>query len=77
MALAAASFMARAQSVKTQDEVAIYHSIAELYAYTFGAFRDALRPGISENELAGVVESAWYEAGGEDIASSTSAPERT
>ena len=64
----ATPLLARAQSVKTQDEVAIYHSIAEQYAHTFSAFRDALRPGISENELAGVVESAWYEAGGEDIA---------
>jgi len=56
-----------ARSVKTQDEVAIYRSIGEQYSHTIRAFRDALRPGISENELAAVVVSAWYEAGGEEI----------
>ena len=30
--------------------------------------RDALRPGVTENELAGLVVTAWHEAGGEDIA---------
>jgi Xaa-Pro aminopeptidase len=58
----------KAQSVKTPDEIGIYRSIGEQYAHTFTAFRDAIRPAISENELAAVVTSAWYEAGGEDIA---------
>ncbi len=57
-----------AGSVKTPDEIAIYRSISEQYAHTINAFRNAIRPGISENELAAVVVSAWYEAGGEDIA---------
>ncbi len=57
-----------AGSVKTQDEIAIYRSISEQYFHTVNAFRNAIRPGISENELAAIVVSAWYEAGGEDIA---------
>lgn len=57
-----------ARAVKTQDEIVIYRTIGEQYAHTFSAFRDAVRPGISENELAGVVVNAWYEAAGEDIA---------
>jgi Xaa-Pro aminopeptidase len=32
------------------------------------AFRDALRPGITENQLAQVATSAWYAASGEDVA---------
>jgi len=55
-----------AGSVKTQDEVAIYRTIAQQYEHALGAFRAAIRPGITENE-AGVVQAAWYEAGGEDI----------
>ncbi len=57
-----------AGAVKTQDELAIYRLIGEQYFYTLSAFRDAIRPGISENELAAKVVTAWYEAGGEDIA---------
>lgn len=57
----------QAGSVKTQDEVAIYRTIAQQYEHALRAFRDAIRSGISENELAGVVQGAWYEAGGEDI----------
>jgi Xaa-Pro aminopeptidase len=56
-----------ARSVKTPDEVAIYRAIGQQYAHTVRAFRDALRPGITENELAEVVVSAWYEAGGEEV----------
>jgi Xaa-Pro aminopeptidase len=58
----------RTSSVKTDDEIAIYRCIVEQYAHTFRAFRDAIRPGVTENELAGTVVSSWYEAGGEDIA---------
>lgn len=57
-----------ARAVKTQDEVAIYRSIGEQYTHSVTAFRDALRPGITENELAAIVVSAWYEAGGEEVA---------
>ena len=57
-----------AGGTKTPDEVAIYRSIGEQYAHVFNAFRESVRPGISENELAGVVVTAWYEVGGEDIA---------
>lgn len=56
-----------AGGVKTQDEIAIYRAIARQYEYTLDAFREAIRPGITENELAGGVLSAWYQAGGEDI----------
>ncbi len=56
------------ETVKTQDEVTIYRMVGELEAHAIGAFRDALRPGVTENELAGLVVSAWHEAGGEDIA---------
>ena len=57
----------RAQSVKTQDEVAIYRNIGEQHCYAITAFRDAVRPGITEKELARVVIGAWYDADGEDI----------
>ena len=57
-----------ARAIKTQDEVEIYRRMGEMYEHTVRAFRDALRPGITENELAAVVVAAWYEAGGEDIA---------
>jgi len=57
-----------AGAVKTQDELAIYRLIGEQYFHAMNVFRDAIRPGISENELAAKVVTAWYEAGGEDIA---------
>lgn len=57
-----------ARSVKTQDEVAIYHEIGQQYGQTMSAFRDALRPGITERELAALVTSTWCDVGGEDIA---------
>src|SRR5438552_12856165 len=44
-----------ARAVKTQDEIAIYRTIGEQYTHAVRAFRDALRPGVSENELAGLV----------------------
>jgi len=57
-----------ARAVKTPDEIAIYRAMGEQYGHAVRAFCDALRPGISENELAGLVVSAWYEAGGEEVA---------
>ncbi len=57
-----------AGAVKTRDELAIYRVVGEQYFQTMNAFRKAIRPGISENELAAKVVTAWYEAGGEDIA---------
>lgn len=56
-----------AGSVKTDDEVAIYRAIGNQYEQTLGAFLAAIKPGISENELAGMIHSAWFEAGGEEI----------
>jgi Xaa-Pro aminopeptidase len=64
----AAPVIEHAGAVKTQDELEIYRIIGDQYYHTVSAFRDAIRPGISENELASIVVSAWYEAGGEDIA---------
>ncbi|MBM2812512.1 MAG: peptidase, partial [Chloroflexi bacterium] len=57
----------KARSVKTADEVAIYRLIAEQYEATFKAFKVAVRPGITEKQLADVAVSAWQEAGGEDV----------
>ena len=54
-----------AGAAKTKDELTIYRVIGEQYAHTIDKFRDAIRPGISENELASIVVSAWYEAGGQ------------
>ncbi|HEY3115844.1 MAG TPA: M24 family metallopeptidase [Chloroflexota bacterium] len=56
-----------AGSVKTDDEVAIYRTIGKQYEHTIQTFKAAIKPGITENELAGVVHSAWFEAGGEEI----------
>jgi Xaa-Pro dipeptidase len=64
----AAPVIEHAGAVKTQDELAIYRVIGEQYFHTMSAFRESLRPGISENELSARVVTAWYEAGGEDIA---------
>ncbi len=58
----------QARAVKTDDEVEIYRTIGRQYAHTMTAFKNALKPGVSENELAATVVMAWYEAGGEDIA---------
>ncbi|MBM2812987.1 MAG: peptidase, partial [Chloroflexi bacterium] len=58
----------RARSIKTQDEVAIYHEIGDQYARTMAAFRDGLRPGVTELELAALVTASWSDVGGEEIA---------
>jgi Xaa-Pro aminopeptidase len=57
-----------AWTVKTEDEVALYRHIGDHYTSTMTAFRDAIRPGVTEKELASTVVSAWYAAGGEDVA---------
>jgi len=56
-----------ARSVKTDDEVAIYRRLAEQYEATFRAFRDAVRPGITESQLAEVAVAAWQEVGGDEV----------
>jgi Xaa-Pro dipeptidase len=56
-----------AKSVKTQDEVAIYRWIGARYASTLQTFRDAIRPGATERELAALVSSTWFDNGGEAI----------
>jgi len=58
----------RASSVKTQDELTMYRAIGQQYVRTMEAFRDAIRPGVTEAELAAVVTGAWADAGGEDMA---------
>jgi Xaa-Pro aminopeptidase len=58
----------QAWCVKTPDELEIYRLVGRQYEHTMSAFRDALRPGISEAELAVIVTGAWHAAGGEDIA---------
>ncbi len=57
-----------ARSTKTQDEVAMYRSIAIEYVHAMKAFREAITPGVSEHQIASAVAAAWYEVGGEDIA---------
>lgn len=61
------ALLVAAGSVKTEDEVIIYRTMGKQYEHTLGEFRAAIKPGITENELAGVVHSAWFEAGGEEI----------
>jgi Xaa-Pro dipeptidase len=55
-------------SVKTSDELEIYRAIGRQYEHAMRVFRDAIRPGISEAELAVATTIAWHEVGGEDIA---------
>jgi len=64
----AAPIIERAWSVKTTDEVEIFRTIGQQYVDTMAAFRDAIRPGVSEIDLATVVTKTWYEVGGEDVA---------
>ncbi|MPZ13701.1 MAG: M24 family metallopeptidase [Chloroflexi bacterium] len=58
----------RAWTVKTADELAIYRRIARQYVTALSAFRDAARPGATEQDLAAVATVAWLQSGGEDIA---------
>ena len=54
--------------MKTPDELTVYRTIGQQYASTLGGFRDAIRPGVTEKELASVATFGWLQAGGEDIA---------
>ncbi len=58
----------RANSVKTQDELAMYRAIGEQYRQTLGAFRDQIQPGLTELDLAAGVTATWANVGGEDVA---------
>ena len=58
----------RTWTVKTPDEISIYRLIGDQYVTTFNAFRNAIRPGVTEKMLAHVVTSTWEELEGEDIA---------
>ncbi|HLY67967.1 MAG TPA: Xaa-Pro peptidase family protein [Chloroflexota bacterium] len=59
--------METARAVKSADEIEIYRALGKQYAYTVGAFREAIRPGITERELDTVTSSAWFEAGGDEV----------
>jgi len=56
-----------AKSIKTQDEIAIYRLIGEQYRETYLDFRNAIRPGVSEKDLAAVVVGSWHSQGGEEV----------
>jgi Xaa-Pro aminopeptidase len=56
-----------ARSVKTADEVEIYRTIGRQYEHTFNTFRAAVKPGISEKELADLTSAAWLDADGEEV----------
>ncbi len=57
----------QARSVKTEDEVEVYRAMGRQYAHAFSCFRQAIRPGVTENELAALVSGAWFDAGGDEI----------
>ncbi|MBM2812851.1 MAG: peptidase, partial [Chloroflexi bacterium] len=57
-----------AWTVKTDDEIVIYREVGRQYIASLTAFRDAVRPGITEKELADIVTVTWLQSGGEDIA---------
>jgi Xaa-Pro aminopeptidase len=58
----------QAKSVKTADEVAMFRSVGQQYTAAMEGFRAAIRPGATEHAIAAAVTSAWYAAGGEDVA---------
>jgi Xaa-Pro dipeptidase len=62
----ATSAIEQARTVKTDDEIQVYRAIGALYTTAIGELRDAIRVGVSENELAGILSLAWLHAGGED-----------
>jgi Xaa-Pro aminopeptidase len=64
----ASPIIERAWTVKTPDEVEIFRTVGQEYVETVTAFRDAIRPGVTEIELATLVTKTWIEVGGEDIA---------
>ena len=59
--------MDAARSLKTQDELNIYRSMARHYVSVMKAFRDSIRPGMNEHELGSVAAMTWFKLGGEDI----------
>jgi Xaa-Pro aminopeptidase len=57
----------KARSVKTCDEVEIYRSIGHRLVQTLKAFRESIRPGVTEHELASAVGKNWYGLGGGEV----------
>jgi Xaa-Pro aminopeptidase len=55
------------RSVKTQDEVEIYHDLGDMYRQVFTLFRDNIKPGVTEKQLEALVIDAWTKLGNEDI----------
>src|SRR5438093_7649076 len=49
----------RPNTVETQGEVAMYRAIGNQYRQTLAAFRDAVEPGVTEEELAALVFNTW------------------
>jgi Xaa-Pro aminopeptidase len=56
-----------AKRVKTQDEVTCFRTVGSWYQQIMGRFREAIRPGIREIDLAAVVQQAAVGSGAEDI----------
>ncbi len=57
----------QAMALKNEDELLMYREVIDQYAHTMRVFQEAAVPGVTETALAGVVETTWHEAGGEDI----------
>jgi Xaa-Pro aminopeptidase len=58
----------RANTVKTQDEMTMYRAIGNQYRQTMATFGAAVKPGVTEEELAALVSNTWTDVGGEDVA---------
>jgi Xaa-Pro aminopeptidase len=52
------------RSIRTEAEIARFRYAAELTDQSMAALRDALRPGIREEELPAVLENVYLKAGG-------------
>ncbi len=57
----------QARSVKSQDEVEVYRALGRQYGRTVCAFREAIRPGITEAELESIVGGCWFDSGGTEV----------
>jgi Xaa-Pro aminopeptidase len=57
----------RANSVKTKDELSMYRAIGEQYRQSFNAFREAIKPGLTEKQLNAIMIGAWADVGGEEV----------
>lgn len=57
----------QARSIKSDDEVEIYRALGRQYGATIGRFREAIQPGITENELDAIVAGAWFEFEGDEV----------